>query len=159
LPRSRSIKLLGERFDSLVSTWHFLGAYAIATLVMALILPFLSHILTVSTIPLSAYVMTWTMKNLSLQCRHRLRPIYIRSMGAGALGFTFWLVDRFACTPMQTLLGFNPQFHAVWHMLIFIAGHYYAILIVSVVLEETKTPYRFNHIICKQLVICEVVHT
>jgi len=156
LPRRRSNQLLGRRFTSLVNTWHFVAAYVMATIVIGLTLPLLSHLLTISTIPLSVYVMSWTMKNLPSECRGRLRPICIRSIGAGALGFTFWLIDRFACSLVHAALGFNPQFHAMWHILIFISGHYYGLLLISVIFEESKTPYRFSYL-CKQLIVCETI--
>ena len=58
---------------------------------------------------------------------NRTGDIQIKRLGIGSLisGLTavsVWILDKFTCKIWKPLLGFYPQFHAIWHLLICISA-------------------------------------
>lgn len=51
-------------------------------------------------------------------------------------GFCCWLIDRLGCDIIKGLLGFYPQFHAMWHVLIFGAAWNTTVFMFYVTVEE-----------------------
>lgn len=100
----------------------FLGYIFFSTL-LGLFLPIVSHILVLSCAPIGFYIHVKAFqRSQSKTAKHRFR-LALRFFFAA---WACWLTDRLLCPQVQQLreiIGFQPQLHACWHILIGITAY------------------------------------
>jgi len=95
----------------------FIG-FVLSTALLGLFLPIISHVLVLSTCPFGLYVHGKAVKrskNAAAKARYKYGFRFF------AAAWACWLTDRLACPQMRALrdiIGFQPQLHAAWHLLI-----------------------------------------
>jgi len=134
----RATKMFGERVVSMVSTWYYLAAVVVTTLVIGLTCPLLSHVVTLATLIGIILSFRVAIRGLSSKAQDSIRPTYICAIVCIIVGLCCWMVDFLGCSTVRDMVGFNPQLHAIWHALIFAALHYSIAFTLYVVSEESK---------------------
>jgi len=153
----RATKIFGERVVSMVSTWYYLSAVVVTTLVIGLTWPLLSHILTLASLLSIICSFKVAIRGLSPKSQDSIRSTYLCAIMCIYAALSCWVADWIGCSSLQDLLGFNPQLHSVWHLLIF-AGLYYSIAFtVFVVSEESKRRCNLRSVMYHQADYWEMV--
>eukprot|EP00040_Diaphanoeca_grandis_P015272 m.77737 g.77737 ORF g.77737 m.77737 type:complete len:372 (+) comp25043_c0_seq1:424-1539(+) len=133
LPSRKNIQdLLGNRAANFFQSKSFALAFLIGFPVLGFWWPLVSHVACVLTLPAltaSIYrsycrIPTIFSFNLFLFLRYKrlVRPVFMRAFYCAVFGFAMWVIDQLGCSAIKWFrlhVGFEPQFHAVWHLLIF----------------------------------------
>jgi len=153
----RASKIFGERVVSMVSTWYYLAAVVVTTLSIGLSYPLLSHTLTLATLIGLIAAFRITIKGLSSKAQDTIRPTYICAIVCIILGLGCLVVDWVDCSLAQRWVGFNPQLHAIWHVLLFMALYYSVAFTSFVVSEEYKRRCNLRSVMYHQADFWEMV--
>lgn len=135
LRRASMEGVLGTRFVALVYSWQFLTAVVVTTPLLGLLCPPLSHALTLFTLPATIYTCSVAYKGLTPAAQAKVGPTFWRGACCAVIGFGLWLVDRLGCEVVKSTLGWYPQFHAMWHVLIFAAAWNTAVFVFYCTVE------------------------
>jgi hypothetical protein len=132
----------------------------IVTPIMGVLYPVTSHVLTLITLPATVATTTIAYRGLSARGRAEGSAPFWRATYYTAVGFTCWLLDRLACSAVRDTLGFNPQFHACWHVLIFGAAWNVTVFMFFVTAEnekEEKERHQLRPILCGTQEVWEMI--
>lgn len=92
------------------------AAFVVATTLIALISPHISHIMVLTMAPIGLYIYFtayWTSQNETVKEQFRF------ALRLHMFAWACWLTDRLGCRSMQDVghvTGFRPELHAVWHV-------------------------------------------
>jgi len=107
-------RVRGILFSPVFFFWTVLGSA-----IVCLTFPLLSHAVTIVCIPVAIYGFS---KEFSETKNPRVRRYFWYAVFFITAALTAWLSDRFACHALQIYfiksIGFYPQLHALWHVLI-----------------------------------------
>ena len=100
--------------------------------------------LCVLSLPGTAYFTISAYYALPLEMQKYLRPCY-RGATFGIFGAAAcWLLDKLGCEQMHTIQewtgGYMPQFHALWHIMVFCGAWHTACLLFSIMACEENIP-------------------
>jgi len=98
-------------------------AFTLSTTLIGLFLPHLSHLIVLSCVPFGIYVHHQAFnRSKNATTKRRFNAGFVMF----CLAWCCWLLDRFLCSylkRMRSSLGFQPQLHAAWHILIGITSY------------------------------------
>ena len=108
----------------------FFVSLLILTPLIAVLYPTLSHIVVIVSFPFGIYIVGVGLKN----CREKkgveaAKKLFVVGVQLALCGAVCWILDRTACDYFVPVLGFNPQLHAFWHILV--ASGAYCAMVVS----------------------------
>eukprot|EP00938_MAST-03A_sp_MAST-3A-sp1_P006655 g6655.t1 len=102
----------------------------VLTPLIAVLYPTCSHIIVLASFPYGIYIVGHGFRN----CRDKkgieaAKNLFVFGVQLALVGAVCWILDRSACDYFVPYLGFNPQLHAFWHILV--ASGAYCAMVVS----------------------------
>jgi len=87
---------------------------------IAILYPNLSHAAVLACLPYGIYITGVGFKKVSREEKstEAASKLFLTGVKLTVCGAMFWICDRVACDYFVPYLGFNPQFHAIWHVLV-----------------------------------------
>jgi len=136
-------KVFGDRLTNVMRSDYFAITFVAVVPLASILWPMVSHVLCVSMMPTTTYFTVSAYQASSPEFQKRMQSCYRGAVygtwGAGAC----WIIDKLGCDTMHAIQdwsGFMPQFHALWHILIFCGAWHVACLLFAIMCIEENIP-------------------
>jgi len=142
--KSKLVSIFGNRWTNILRSDYFALTFVVVVPVASILVPMISHVLCVLSFPVTTYFVLSGYFNLTPEQQKYLKPCYHGAIfgmwGAGAC----WLLDKLGCEQMHMIQewtgGHMPQFHAMWHLLVFWGAWHTGCLLFAIMAYEENIP-------------------
>eukprot|EP00756_Hemistasia_phaeocysticola_P033469 Hpha_TRINITY_DN16465_c1_g7::TRINITY_DN16465_c1_g7_i1::g.160755::m.160755/K01441/ACER1_2, ASAH3; alkaline ceramidase len=123
MPRKRLEALIGKAGRAAVFSTEGMLTVVLTTPIWAIFYPIFSHVTTVATIVLlPAAVLQQYRAGAAQVCPAGWRVLK-QAMVAHCSAVSCWVLDKILCGHIPEYIGWNPQLHAWWHILVFLGAY------------------------------------
>jgi len=123
MPRKRLEGIIGKAGRAAIFSPEAMLTVVLTTPIWAIFYPMFSHVTTVATIVLlPAAIIQQYYAGTEKVCPGGWKVLK-QALVAHCSAVSCWILDKVLCGHLPGFLGFNPQLHAWWHILVFLGAY------------------------------------